>query len=88
MANKVKFGLKGVVIAPITYGTGTITYGDVFSIPGAVNLTLDQAGDTTDFFADNTKYFTTSANQGYTGTLEMALINDDFPILGKPTTII
>jgi len=76
--NKVKFGLKGVVIAPITYGTGTITYGDVFSIPGAVNLTLDQAGDTTDFYADNTKYFTTSANQGYTGTLEMALINDDF----------
>lgn len=78
MANKVKFGLKGVVIAPITYGTGTVTYGDAFSIPGAVNLTLDQAGDTTDFYADNTKYFTTSANQGYTGTLEMALINDDF----------
>ena len=79
MANKVKFGLDNVVIAPITYGAdNSITYGTVFSIPGAVNLTLDQAGDTTDFYADNTKYFTSAANQGYTGTLEMALFNDDF----------
>lgn len=79
MANKVKFGLSGVVVAPITYGANnSITYGTIFTIPGAVNLTLDQAGDTTDFYADNTKYFTTSANQGYTGTLEMALVNDDF----------
>lgn len=79
MANKVKFGLSGVVVAPITYGeNNSITYGTPFSIPGAVNLTLDQAGDTTDFFADNTKYFTSSANQGYTGTLEMALISDEF----------
>lgn len=79
MANKVKFGLNNVVIAPITYGdNNSITYGDVFSVPGAVNLTLDQAGDTADFYADNTKYFTSSANQGYTGSLEMALITDDF----------
>ncbi|MEE3324186.1 MAG: major tail protein [Methanosphaera sp.] len=77
--NKVKFGLNNVVIAPITYGeNNSITYGEVFSVPGAVNLTLDQAGDTTDFYADNTKYFTSAANQGYTGSLEMALITDEF----------
>lgn len=79
MANKVKFGLNNVVVAPITYGeNNSITYGTVFTVPGAVNLTLDQAGETTDFYADNTKYFTTSANQGYTGSLEMALITDEF----------
>ena len=79
MANKVKFGLEGVVVAPITYGSdNSITYGTPFAIPGAVNLTLDQAGDTTDFFADNVKYFTSTANQGYTGSLEMALITEKF----------
>ena len=80
MANKVKFGLSNVHIAPITNvsSSGVYTYGTIFTIPGAVNLTLDAAGDTTDFYADNIKYFTTSANQGYTGSLEMALLNDDF----------
>lgn len=80
MANKVKFGLSEVHIAPITAisSAGVYTYGTIFTIPGAVNLTLDAEGDTTDFYADNIKYFTTSANQGYTGSLEMALYNDDF----------
>lgn len=80
MANKVKFGLSNVHIAPITAisSAGAYTYGTIFEVPGAVNLTLDANGDTTDFFADNIKYYTTSANQGYTGSLEMALLNDDF----------
>lgn len=79
MANKVKFGLSEVHIAPITtVGTSSYTYGTIFTIPGAVSITLDRAGDETDFYADNIKYFTESANQGYTGSLEMALLNEDF----------
>lgn len=79
MANKVKFGLSEVHIAPITsVSNSEYTYGTIFTIPGAVNLTLDIAGDTEDFYADNIKYFTESANQGYTGSLEMALLNEDF----------
>ena len=79
MANKVKFGLSEVHIAPITaVGDSSYTYGTIFSIPGAVSLTLDRAGDETEFYADNIKYFTQSANQGYTGSLEMALLNEDF----------
>lgn len=80
MANKVKFGLSEVHIAPITAvsSAGVYTYGTVFAIPGAVNITLDRAGDETDFYADNVKYFNESANQGYTGSLEMALFNEDF----------
>ena len=79
MANKVKFGLSEVHIAPITEATSTgYTYGNIFTIPGAVNITLDRAGDETEFYADNIKYFTESANQGYTGSLEMALFTDDF----------
>ena len=85
MANKVKFGLSNVHIAPITYDGSQVTYGDIFTLPGAVNLSLDPEGESADFFADNTKYFSDYANQGYTGTLEVALINDDFreKILGQ-----
>lgn len=84
--NKVKFGLSNVHIAKITYGAdNAITYGTPFALPGAVNLSLDASGESADFYADNTKYFSDSANQGYTGTLEIALINDDFRtnILGQ-----
>lgn len=90
MANKVKFGLSNVHVAKITYGTAenglpTITYGTPFAIPGAVNLSLDAEGDVADFFADNTKYFSSSANNGYSGSLELAMINDTFrtDILGE-----
>ena len=77
--NKVKFGLSEVHIAPSTAqdGTGT-TYGTIFAIPGAVSLSLDREGEETDFYADNIKYFNESANQGYTGSLEMALFSEDF----------
>ena len=86
MANKVKFGLSEVHIAPITAADSNgYTYGTIFTIPGAVSITLDKAGDETEFYADNIKYFNESANQGYTGSLEMALLNEDFrtKILGE-----
>ena len=85
MANKVKFGLSNVHIAPITYSGNTVTSGTIFDLKGAVNLSLDAAGESADFYADNTKYFSDAANQGYTGTLEVALINDNFreKILGQ-----
>lgn len=86
MANKVKFGLSEVHIAPITNTTGgTYNYGTIFAIPGAVSLSLDRAGDETDFYADNILYFNESANQGYTGSLEMAIFTDEFrqKILGE-----
>lgn len=88
MANKVKFGLCDVHFAPITNiaTDGTITYGTVYSLPGAVSVSLDKAGDEADFAADNNaKYFVDFANNGYTGTLEMAELTNDFrtKILGQ-----
>ena len=88
MANKVKFGLSNVYISKITYGANNaITYGTPFALPGAVNLSLEPAGESADFHADNTVYFRDSTNQGYTGTLEIALITDEFrtKILGEST---
>ena len=84
--NKVKFGLSNCVIAPITaVGDNSYTYGNPISVPGAVNLSLSPAGDTNDFYADNLIYFSSTANQGYEGDLELALIPDEIrtAILGE-----
>ena len=84
--NKVKFGLSNCYIAPYTVGEqGVITYGTPIAIPGAVNLSLSPVGDSNDFYADNIIYFNSTANQGYEGDLEIAMIPDSIrtEILGE-----
>lgn len=76
--NKVKYGLKNVHYAVITDTAGVITFGTPVRIPGAVNLVLNPKGDKTEFYADDMAYFVTTANQGYEGSLELALIPDAF----------
>lgn len=87
MANKVKFGLCDVHISKITVANdGTFTYGTPFAIPGAVSLTLDAEGDEATFSADNnSRYFVSYANNGYSGSLEMAIFSEKFrtDILGE-----
>lgn len=86
MANKVKYGLEQVYYAVATDdGTGVLTYATPVKLPGAVNLTLDAEGDTNPFYADNILYFQSTANNGYSGTLELALIPDSFltDVLGQ-----
>lgn len=81
---KVKFGLKNVHIAPLNLTNNT--YGTIFALPGAVNLSLDAEGEESNFAADNNaKYFSRYSNNGYSGTLEVALFNEDFltQILGQ-----
>lgn len=83
MANKVKFGLSNVHVLFIeSYNAETKKYtfdsAGIKPIPGAVNLSLDPQGDTTEFFADNISYFSQAANTGYQGDLELALIPDWF----------
>lgn len=74
--NKVQFGLKKVHYSVITEGTNGTTYGTPVAITGAVNLSLTINGDASPFYADNMIYYNSIANNGYTGTLEMAKIPD------------
>lgn len=78
MANKVKFGLRNVYYAKETNTGGTITYATPVKIEGAVSLSLEPAGDTTPFYADDTAFFVASANNGYSGELNIAMIPDSF----------
>lgn len=70
MANKVKFGLEKVHIA----FKGADGYETPQAIPGAVSLTMNPEGGETAFYADNRKYYSRYTNNGYSGTLEMALV--------------
>lgn len=76
--NKVKFGLKNVYYALLTIEDDEATFGTPVRIPGAVNLTMDAQGEPSTFYADDMAYYVTAANDGYSGTLEIALIPDSF----------
>ncbi len=80
MGNKVKFGLKNVHYAVVTEAGGVATYGAPIHVPGAVNLTLDAAGESVQFYADDSAYYEENTNNGYEGSLEMALIPDAFRV--------
>ena len=77
--NKVKFGISKCYYAVATIAAdGSATYATPKALPGAVSLSLDQQGDTEKFYADNIVYYTSVANNGYEGDLEVAKLTDDF----------
>ena len=78
MANKIKYGLKNVYYSKITTVGTTVSYGTPVSVPGAVALSISPIGDTTTFYADDSAYYVANANNGYEGSLEIALIPDAF----------
>ena len=79
MAEKVHFGICSVYYAIITYGeNNAVTYGSPVAMPGARSVNLSAAGDSTDWWADNTAYFAQNANSGYEGDLVLAAIPDSF----------
>lgn len=79
MANKVKYGLKNVYYSIITLANNIPSYGSPVHVPGAVNLTLSPVGEKVKFAADDMEdYFAENVNNGYDGSLEMALIPDSF----------
>lgn len=77
--NKIRYGIKNCHYAVCTISsTGTGTYGTSKALPGAVSLSLSAEGDTSPFYADNIVYYTSVANNGYSGSLELAKVPDDF----------
>lgn len=82
--NKVKYNIKNVHVAKqtetVTADGTTYEYATPKNIPGAVSISLDAEGEISTFYADGIAYFVTSANNGYSGDLEMALIPSWFRV--------
>ena len=84
--NKIKYGLTNVYFAPVSADNGgVLTYDTPQRILGGVSLSLEAQGDTNTFYADNIAFFTSTANNGYQGDLELALLPDSFrtAVLGE-----
>lgn len=84
--NKITFGLENVHYAVMTENSdGSISYGKPMPIKGAVELSLEPQGEEGKFKADNIDYFISESNEGYTGTLKVAILPDHFKqeILGE-----
>lgn len=77
--NKIKYGIKNVYYAVATIdNTGAATYDTPVAIPGAVSISLSAQGENSPFYADNIVYYTSIANNGYEGDLEVARLPDSF----------
>lgn len=76
--NKVDFGLKNGHYAPVIDDGEKLTYGEFKPLKGSTEISIDPEGDSNDFYADDTKYFTAVSNQGYSGKLTVARLNDEF----------
>lgn len=79
MGNKVKYNLKNVHAAKLTKDSEDhFIYATPQAIPGAVSISLEAEGDSSPFYADGIVYFRSTANNGYSGDLEIALIPEWF----------
>lgn len=75
--NKVTFGLRNVHIAFMDEeAVEQPAWKSPVKIPGAVRWTPEAQGDSSTFYADDTAYFVVTANNGYTGELELANVPD------------
>lgn len=72
--SKVKYNVSRLTITPIVNDVYETT---PIHIPGTVGITLDPAGDSSEFYADGIPYFTQTKNNGYTGSIEVAMFPDD-----------
>lgn len=82
MPNKVRYGLKNVHYAPVTFASdGTPTFGAPVAMPGAVSTNMSKQGDTYTFYADDGSYFELGDNASYEGDLVLALIPESFRTL-------
>jgi phi13 family phage major tail protein len=84
--NKVVFGLKNAHYSVISEDAeGNQIYGTPVGLKGSVEISLEPRGETSDFYADDMLYYTTTTNAGYEVSLTIANITTDFrrDVLGE-----
>lgn len=80
MSNKITYGLSNVHVWPITAtsAAGVPTYGTIIKMPGATEMSLDAEGSSDPFYADDSIYYQGVANNGYSGSITLADLPDEF----------
>ena len=79
--NKITYGISNVHVFPIpsTDASGVPTYDTkVISMPGATELSLDAEGSSEPFYDDDVPYYHGVVNNGYSGSITLADIPEDF----------
>lgn len=78
--NKITYGLSNAHVWPITAVSdeGVPTYGAVINMPGATEMSLDAEGSSDPFYADDSVYYQGTANNGYSGSITLADLPDEF----------
>lgn len=80
-ANKIEFGLSSIFFAPLTTtvaadGTETHTYEEPIALRGAKSMSLSPEGEQSTQYADDTAWFTSTVNNGYSGDLGFIYFSD------------
>ena len=79
--NKITYGISNVHVFPITStdASGVPTYDSkVIPMLGATELSLDAEGSSDPFYADDVVYYQGVVNNGYSGSITLADIPEDF----------
>lgn len=78
--NKVKFDLRNVHYAPLTYNESKKTweFQTPVPFPGAVSLSITARGELTPFYADGIVYWCGNPKTGFDGDLEVARVLESF----------
>ena len=75
--NKIKFNIKNVHMALMnTSDAGVISYETPVAVPGAVSISMDPEGESSPFYADGIVYYRSNNNNGYSGSLELAIVDE------------
>ena len=77
--NIVEFGVSELRVGTYTVGdSGEVTMGAPVALPGAKSISLDPEGDEIKFYADDKVYWSGYSDNGFSGTMEVALFTDAF----------
>jgi phi13 family phage major tail protein len=75
--NQYKYGFAELHAAFVDE-TDSTKYGEVFSIPNVLSITLDPDESSNPVYGDDSKIATISTNNGYTGSVEADVFDDEF----------
>lgn len=76
--NKVHYDLIDVHVAPLTIEAGKVTFGVPKALPGSISMDLAAQGNTVKLRADGIVYYQSASNNGYDGSLNLAMVPDWF----------